>query len=143
MGVIYRGGMNEPRTVSLPVGGAYTPGSAVVIGATSLTQATAPTGRWGVLANRDFYGQDELTAYASGDTGVAYEVAPLQQYKCQVAAATYTHGQELTIGASGRLVAAASGNIVAAFFTDEVKAGVAQAAGALCDVTIANFYTKP
>ena len=140
---IFRGDYSEqPKSISLPVAGAYTPGSFVLRSATQLTQATAGTGRLMILANRDFYLQDEVTAYASGDTGIAYRIKPELEFLAQVAAATYTFGQELTVGASGRLVAAATGNVVVAYFDDKAKAGVAQTAGALCDVVIANAYVK-
>lgn len=140
---IFRGSIDEqPKTVSKPVTGALLPATFVTIGASALAQATAPTGRLGILANRDFYSQDNVTAYASGDTGIAYRVEPDLEFQVAVAAGTYTFGQELTVGASGRLTAAASGNVVVAFFDDASKAGVAQSAGALCDVVIANYYTK-
>jgi len=140
---IFRGAIaDNPQTVSLPVAGAYTPGSFVTASATALTQATAGTGRLFLLSNRDFYSQDNATAYAPGDTGIAYRLRPDQEYQAQVAAATYTYGQELTVGASGRLVAAATGNVVVAFFDDKAKAGAAQTAGTLCDIVIANAYVK-
>ena len=130
----------EPRTISdRTVAGAYLPGTAVVVGSATLTQATAPGGRIALLSNRDFYDQSATTAYASGDTGVAYRLEPEAEVQWAMAAATYTFGQELTIGAAGRLVAAASGNVVVAFFD---QAGATVAAGALCDVVIANQYTK-
>lgn len=141
---IFRGSIDEqPKTVSKPVTGALLPATFVTIGASALAQATAPTGRLGVLASRDFYSQDNATAYASGDTGVAYRVEPELEFQVAVAAGTYTFGQELTVGASGRLTAAASTNVVVAFFDDSSKSGVAQSAGALCDAVIANYYTKP
>ena len=143
MALIYRGTARNPATINLPVAGAYTPGSFVNASATQLTQATAPTGRLLLLGNRQFYDQDVTTAYASGDTGVAYRLTDEDEVSAQVAAATYTFGQELTVGASGRLVAAASTNIVVALFDDAAKAGVAQSAGALCDVVMVDRYTKP
>ena len=140
---IFRGSIDEqPKTISKPVSGALLPGTFVTIGASALAQATAPGGRVGILGCRDFYNQDALTAYTSGETGIAYRVEPELEFQAAVAAGTYTFGQELTIGASGRLTAAASTNVVVAFFDDASKAGVAQSAGALCDVVIANSYTK-
>lgn len=130
------------RTISLPVAGAYVPATFVTASTTALTQATAGTGRLLLLGNRDFYDQDMTTAYASGDTGIAYRLKPDLEVCAAVAAATYTYGQELTVGASGRLVAAASTNVVVAFFDDKAKSGVAQSAGAICDVVIANAYVK-
>ena len=140
---IFRGSIDEqPNTISKPVTGALLPGTFVTIGASALAQATAPGGRVGILGARDFYNQDALTAYTSGETGIAYRVEPELEFQVAVAAGTYAFGQELTIGASGRLTAAASTNVVVAFFDDASKAGVAQSAGALCDVVIANSYTK-
>lgn len=145
---VYRGPMTrQPEAVSgKTVAGAYLPCTMVSEGASTLTQATAFGPNLRLLANRDFYstGWDNatdplLTAYASGDTGIAFKLEPGQQYQAAMAAATYTFGQELTVGAAGRLVAAATGNIVVAFARD---AG-AKAAGALMDVEIANHYTKP
>lgn len=132
----------DVRTISLPVAGAYLPATFVTASTTALTQATAGNGRLFLLGNRDHYDQDTLTAYASGDTGEAYRLYPDLEVCAAVAAATYTYGQELTVGASGRLVAAASTNVVVAFFDDKTKSGVAQSAGALCDVVIANSYVK-
>ena len=141
---IYRGSFEaEPRTISKPVSGALLPGTFVAITST-IAQATALSGaRVGILGSRDMWSGDADTAYASGDTGIAYRLRPGFEFQAQVAAATYTYGQELTVGASGRLVAAATGNVVVAFFDDKVKSGVAQSAGALCDIVIANAYTKP
>ena len=140
---IFRGSIAEqPKTISKPVTGALLPGTFVTIGASALAQATTPAGRVGILGSLDFYNQDALTAYTSGETGVAYRVEPDLEFQVAVAAGTYTFGQELTIGASGRLAAAVSTNVVVAFFDDASKAGVAQSAGALCDVVIANSYTK-
>lgn len=140
--VIYRGTAVK-ETVNLPVSGAYTPGSFVTRSATALTQATAVSGnRLLALANRTFYNQGPDDAYVSGETGVAVEIAPNDVFSMQMAAATYTYGQELTVAASGRLAAAASTNIVVAHFTDAALAGTALSAGARADVTISNFYTK-
>lgn len=139
----------QPKTISnRTCATALLPGTFVSVLIATLAQATAPTAvRLAILAERDFYNTDQLnandpllTAYASGDTGVAYELEPGQRYMAAVAAATYTNGQELTVGASGRLVAAASGNVVVAYY--DGPNGVARAAGDLVDVAIANFYTK-
>lgn len=148
--VIYRGPHDKhPRTVSdKTVTGAYLPGTFITEGLSTLTQATAFAPMLRILAHRDFYavagswfgtGDPLKTAYAAGETGVAYILEVGQQYQAAVAAATYTFGQELAVGAAGRLVAAASGDKVVAFFT-----GVpgAKAAGDLVDVEITNFYSK-
>lgn len=130
------------RTVS----GALLPCTGVVVGASTLTQATAVTGGLlALLANRDFYGlladttEPLLTPYTSGDTGLALMLKPDLQVVWAMAAGTYTKGQELTIGAGGRLTAAAATNVVVAFFD---QAGATLSAGDLADVVIANYYVK-
>lgn len=148
---VYRGPADrQPKTISnRTVNGALLPATAVTVSATQFSQATAPTGgRLALLADRDFYSAsanafnstDPLaTAYTSGETGVAYVLEPGQEYQWAMAAATYTTGQELTVAASGRLAAAATGNVVVAYFDGP---GAAVSAGALADVVIAPFYTK-
>lgn len=148
MNRVFRSGRGSPRTISdKTVSGALLPCTAVFIGATQLTQATTVGGgRLALLGDRDFYsggmGQATdplLTPYASGETGIAYMITPDDEVAWAMAAGTYTHGQELTVGAAGRLTAAASGGIVVAYFD---QAGATLGAGALADVVIANFYTK-
>ena len=146
---IYTGPQDrQPKTITnRTVGAALLPGTAVAVGATSLTQATSASGvRLALLSDRDFYSTAQLdatdpltTAYASGDTGVAYELEPGQRYMWAMAAATYTNGQELTVAAAGRLAAAAATNVVVAYYDG---AGATLTAGQLADVAIANFYTK-
>lgn len=146
---VYRGPADrQPKTLSnRTVNGALLPATFVTVNATQFSQATSASGsRVALLANRDFYGTDFansndplLTAYASGDTGVAYIVEPGQEYQVAMAAATYTNGQELTIAASGRMAAASAGNIVAAYYDGATGA---KSAGDLGDVIIAPFYTK-
>jgi hypothetical protein len=130
------------RTVS----GALLPATAVFVGATQLTQATGVSGgRLALLADRDYYGLSTgatdplLTPYVSGETGAALLLEPDHEVVWAMAAGTYTNGQELTVGAAGRLTAAAAGNIVIAHFD---QAGATLAAGDLADVCIANAYTK-
>jgi len=139
----------QPKTISdRTVTGALLPGTAVSVLVATLAQATAPTAvRLALLADRDFYSAGQLdandplkVAYASGDTGVAYVLEPGQSYMWAVAAATYTNGQELTVAASGRLAAAASTNVVVAYY--DGPNSVARSAGDLVDVVIAPFYTK-
>lgn len=146
---VYRGPADrQPKTLSnRTVNGALLPCTFVTVNATQFSQATAVSGgRLALLANRDFYGTDFansndplLTAYTSGDTGVACILEPGHEYQVALAAATYTNGQELTVGASGRLTAAASGNVVAAYYDGATGA---KSAGDLGDVIIAPFYTK-
>lgn len=138
--VIYRGPIEkQPRSISKPVAAALLPGVFVEDLASTLALiTTAIAKRPLLLANRDFVGQDITTAYASGDTGIAYELEPGMVVQARVAAATYTKNQPLTIGASGYLVAATAATIVVAFFDDPVVG--AKSAGALCDVIIANSY---
>jgi hypothetical protein len=92
-----------------------------------------------LLGNRDFYDHDADTAYASGDTAVAYELVPTEKYVARFAAATYTYGQELTVSTAGRLAAAASTNVVVAYYAGS---GVALSAGDLDEIVIANSYVK-
>lgn len=141
---IFRGSA-EKTVSSKTVAGAYLPGTFVTEGASTLTQATAPAGLLRVLANRDWYSDGGLTAtdplltaYASGDTADAYAIEPGYVFQCAAAAATYTFGQELTIGAGGRVTAAASTNLVIGF----ARTAGAKNAGDLIDVEIANFYVK-
>ena len=134
------------RTISdRTVAAALLPATAVFVG-TTLTQAAAPTGgRLALLANRDYFGNwldstdPLLTPYASGDTGVAVMLEPDMEVSWAMAAGTYTNGQELTVGASGRLTAAATTNVVVAYYD---QAGATLTAGQIADVCVANFYTK-
>ncbi len=144
---IFRSTNVEPRTISdRTVSGALLPCTAVSIGATQLTQATAVSAtNLALLGPRDFYGLSTAstevlkTPYVSGETGVAYKLRPDDQVVWAMAAGTYTYGQELTVAASGRLAAAAATNIVVAFYD---QAGATLSAGDLADVCVANFYTK-
>lgn len=144
---VYRGPFDrQPKTISdKTVAGAYLPCTFVTEGASTLTQATAFAANLRLLGNRDFYSEGQftstdplLTAYASGDTGVAYVLEVGQIYQGAVAAATYAFGQELAVGAAGRLVAAASGDRVVAFS----RGSGAKLAGDLMDFEVANIYTK-
>lgn len=139
--VIYRGPIkDEPETVSdKKVAGAYLPGILVTESATQLTVATGSNIEDDllILSNRRFFGQDVATAYASGDTGVAYRPRPGEIYQVRLAGATYAKGDTLTVGASGYLEATSTAERVVAFF--EGTAG-AVTAGALADVRIANSF---
>jgi hypothetical protein len=145
---IYRGPDDrQPHTTSdKTVNGALLPATFVTEGVSQFSQATAFGPNLRLLSNREYYSTGHftasdplLTAYASGDSGIAYHLEPTHQYLGAVAAATYTYGQELTVGAAGRLVAAVTGNVVIGFARE---AGI-KAAGALIDFEVANFYTKP
>lgn len=140
--VIFRGPQNErPRTINKPVAGAYLPGTFVEETATQLSQiTTAVAKRPLILSNSEFTDQDAVTAYTSGDTGVAYELKTGQVFQASMAAATYAKGDPLTIAASGRLAAATSGTKVVAFFDDTPGAVTA---GDLQDVVIADGYIVP
>lgn len=142
---IYRGpASRQAITVSdKTVAGAYLPGTFVTEGATTLTQATAYAPMLRVLANRDFYSDGAftatdplLTAYASGDTGVAYVPEVGQIYQVAAAAATYSWGQALAVAAAGRVAAAGLSTDVVAFS----RHVGAVSAGDLIDVEIANVY---
>lgn len=143
--VIYRGPVTsgwQPRTVSdKTVAGAYLPGTFVEEAASTLVQLTTALAKLPmILSNMEFKDQDIDTAYASGDTGVAYHLEPGQVYQARLAAATYAKDAPLTIGASGRLTAATAATPVVAFFSDIPGA---YSAGDLADVVIANTYTVP
>ncbi|WP_244146241.1 hypothetical protein [Comamonas antarctica] len=112
-----------------------------------MTQAAAVDGgRLAVLGDRDYYSSlgisgatdPLLTSYKAGEIGVAYLPKPDDEFLCAMAAGTYAYGQELTVGAAGRLTTAVAGDIVVAHFD---QAGKTTAAGELADVVIANFYT--
>lgn len=133
--VIYRGPVErEPETINLPVSSALNPGIAVIISAGKLTSTGTPVGRWFILGNRRFIGQAITTAYAANETGVAYRVEGEQEYNVRLAAATYSVGQELTIGTGGVFKAAANGNQVVATFDE--KAGRTLSAEGFADVVI-------
>lgn len=146
---VYRGPADrQPKTITNRIlNGALLPGTAVNLTPTQMSQATSASGvRLALLGNRDFYSEGQftatdplLTAYASGDTGVAYILEPGQEYQWAAAAGSYTNGQELTVAAAGRLAAAISGNIVVAYYDGPT---MAKSAGDLMDVIIAPFYTK-
>lgn len=147
---VFRSARDNPRVISdRTVSGALLPATAVFVGASTLTQATAASGgRLALLGDRDYYGAPAaaytstdplLTAYVSGETALAYLLEPQDEVQWAMAAGTYTNGQELTVAAAGRLAAAAAGNIVVAHYD---QAGATLAAGALADVCITNFYTK-
>lgn len=147
---VFRGAGDGPRVISdRTVTGALLPCTAVSVGASALAQATTPSAvRLALLANRDFYAAPAdafdstnplLRAYVSGETGLALMIRPQDEVTWAMAAGTYTNGQELTVAAAGRLAAAASTNVVVAYFD---QAGATLAAGDLADVCVANFYTK-
>ncbi|UST52950.1 hypothetical protein NF681_11405 [Comamonadaceae bacterium OTU4NAUVB1] len=151
MNRIFRSGSGVPRPRTITdktVAGAYLPGTAVFIGAAQLTQATSASGgRLAILGDRDYYSAGGInlatdplmTPYQVGESGVAYLPKPDDEFAMAMAAGTYVTGQELTVGAAGRLTAAAQGGIVVAHFD---QAGKTVAAGELADVVIANAYTK-
>lgn len=152
--VIYRGPIErQPRTLSdRTVAGAYLPGILVTDSGSALTVATASDmgEQVYILGVRDFYGQGQdvttaptATAYASGDTGVAYDPQPGDVFQVRLANATYAKGDKLTLAASGYLTKAVdspAGNVVVAYFDDTAGA---YAAGALADVVWANAFTMP
>lgn len=145
--VIYRGPVErEPETINVQIATALTPGVAVKKLAANATVATVATvatdakGRIFILGNRRFYGQTIDTAYAANETAVLYRAEPDQEYYVQLAAAAYTIGQELTVGADGVFKAAAGGDVVIAFFDE--KANRTLSAQGFGDVVIANAYVK-
>ncbi|RYF64889.1 MAG: hypothetical protein EOO22_23630, partial [Comamonadaceae bacterium] len=121
MNRIFRSGSGVPRPRTITdktLAAALLPGTAVFIGATQLTQAAAASGgRLAILGDRDYYSSQGIntnldplmTPYAAGESGVAYLPKPDDEFAMALAAGTYTTGQELTVGAAGRLTAAVSG----------------------------------
>lgn len=145
---IYRGPHDKhPRTVShKAVAAALLPGTFVVEGAATLAQAAAHGPMLRLLAHRDFFAgmgahfddsNPLKTPYVANETAVAYVLEVGQQYQAAAAAGTYTFGQALTIGAGGRVTAAAADSVVVAYASEAVTA----AAGDLIDIEIANAYT--
>lgn len=138
--VTYRGPCErEPETINLPVTTGLIPGVAVKRSGNTFVAATVGTGRNFLLGNRRQYGQDISTAYLANETAEGYRLEPEQEYTARLAAAAYTRGQELTIGAGGVWVAAATTNVVLAFF-DEADRTLGAVGPA--DVVIANAYVK-
>lgn len=139
-----------PQTITdKTVNGALLPCTAVTEDGTQLSQATSPVpaGQLRLLINRDFYAPSAdafdatnplLKAYTSGESGVAMVLEAGQRVMWAAAAATYAVGQELTIGAGGRVAAAASTNVVRA----HAREAGAKSAGDLLQVEIAMPYVK-
>lgn len=138
--LIFRGPQGRaPETVNRTLAGAYLPGVFVTDDGSDFTVATASDIEADLLllTNREFSGQDVTTAYASGDTGIAYRPLPGDVFQARLASATYAKNAKLTIGASGYLTAAGNSERVVAFFDDTPGA---YTAGALADVRIANSF---
>lgn len=139
-------GRQPVTTDARTVAAGLLPCTFVTESATQFAQATAPgTTFLRLLAPRDFYSLGQLdandplkTAYASGDTGIAYVIEPGQRYLVAAAAATYAYGQELTVAAAGRVAAASAGNRVVALS----RHVGAVSAGDLIEVEIATQYAK-
>jgi hypothetical protein len=145
----YRGPADrQHKTISdKTVAGAYLPCTFVTESATALTAATAFGPNLRLLLDRDYYAASTafftstdplLTAYASGDTGVAAVIEPGQTYQVAMAAATYTWGQEVIVAAAGRAAAAASTNVVIGF----TRFAGAKSAGDLGDIEFCMPYVK-
>ena len=138
----WRGPFNSEPVVDTKhaVGSALVPGVIVALSAGVWAAAGAATrGSLHLLSNRDFFGQDTTTAYASGDTGAAIRLLPGDEVQAQMDAATYTERQELTLSANGRLKAAASTDLVVAFYDDTT---LTKTAGQLADVIWSSYYIK-
>lgn len=139
--VIYRGPVErEPETINVQISFAGVPGVAVKKLAPKAAVAADAKGRIFILGNRRFAGQDINTAYAIDETAVLYRTEPEQEYYVQLAAAAYTIGQELTVGAGGVFKAAAVGDVVIATFDE--KANRTLSAQGFGDVVIVNAYVK-
>ena len=144
----YRGPNNRmPKTVSSKtVGSALLPCTFVTEAETSFAAAAAYGPNIRLLVDRDFYSTDYydstnplLTAYASGDTGIAAVLEPRQTYQVAMAAATYTWGQEVVVAAAGRAAGAAAAGVVVGF----TRFAGAKSAGDLGDIEICMPYVKP
>lgn len=145
----YRGPNDrQPKTISSKtVGAALLPCTFVTESATAFAAATTFGPNLRLLLDRDFYASSAqaltstdplLTAYASGDTGVAAVIEPGQTYQVALAAATYTWGQEVTVAAAGRAAGAASTNVVVGF----CRFAGAKSAGDLGDIEFCMPYVK-
>jgi hypothetical protein len=143
----YRGPNDrQPKTVSnKTVGAALLPCTFVTESETAFAAATAFGPNIRLLLDREFYSTDFfdgtnplLTAYASGDTGIAAVLEPGQTYQVAMAAATYTWGQEVVIAAAGRAAGAASAGVVVGF----TRFAGAKSAGDLGDIEICMPYVK-
>jgi hypothetical protein len=145
----YRGPNDrQPKTISSKtVGAALLPCTFVTEAATAFAAATAFGPNLRLLLDRDFYATPAqqftatdplLTAYASGETGVAAVLEPGQTYQIAMAAATYTWGQEVVVAAAGRAAGAASSGVVVGF----TRFAGARAAGELGDIEICMPYVK-
>jgi len=131
---IFRGPTGrEPESINIPVSGAYLPGILCTVAASALIEAAAgdATKELLVLNNLQFADQDIEAAYANGDTGSAYRPETGQTFQVRLAAGNYAEGDELTVGANGRLGAAGADTVVLAYFTDTPGA---YTAGSLADV---------
>jgi hypothetical protein len=139
---IFRGqiGVTVPKTLNLPVVGAYLPGIFVVSDGTQLTAANGAEGRVLVLGNKDFHEQSVNDAYVAGDTGIGYRPRDEDEYLVRFAAGSYTTGQALSIGATGLAKAAAVSDVVVAYF-DQPDATLS--ANDFADVVIAKGYKLP
>jgi len=151
--VIYRGPEGrQPRTISdQTLAGAYKPGILCTSDGAEMTVATASDmgEQVYILGVRNFYGDWDAaaapieTAYASGDTGVAYIPEPGMVFQVRLLNATYAKGDKLTLDANGYLAKAVdspAGDVVVAYFDDTAGA---YTAGALADVVWANAFTMP
>ncbi len=139
---IYRGMNPDKKTITnLKVAAGYLPGTFATASATTLTVPSSgvSTGRLFLIGNMEFQGQSIATAYASGDTAVAFDLEPGDEFIARFDAATYAYGAELSIGTNGRLKAAASGQVVFATYTGS---GVALSAGDFDDFIVINSYVK-
>src|SRR5690606_15521280 len=138
---IYRGPVAagiEPRTVNLPLAGAYLLGVFVTSACAELSVVAAATSNMLQFSIREFYSQDITTAYASGDTGVAYRLMPGMEVYARFDADDYDFGDPLTVSSNGRLALATSDDVVVAYF-DQADATLGN--GAFADIVIANSYT--
>lgn len=140
--VIYRGpAYRQPETINKQVSGAHKPGIAVYLAAGKLAPAASPmVGRWFVLGNNEFAGQDINTPYVANDTATAYRVRSEDEFNVRLVAAAYTPGQEITFSTNGIFKAAATGDVVIATFNE--KASRTLSAEGFGDIVVINSSYK-
>lgn len=137
--VIYRGPIErEPETINLPVAAITFPGEFVLSDGEELTRASDGFGRLLLASTRRMYAQTDVDEYEAGETAIAYRVEVEHEYRVRAVLSTYSVGDELTVGANGRVLAAVSGDRVVAF--SEVNATLGSEE--LLDIVIANSYIK-
>lgn len=137
---IWRGPVHvaQPVTVTAIADAEVLPGTVVKRTGGTFQVATDAKGDILIVNNRSYIGEDVNKAIPSGETAEAFKPVAQYEYQGRFAAGTYAQGAALSVGASGRFKAAATGDVVVATYDG---AGATLAAGQLGDVKIlANTY---